>query len=106
MDHSAHGLQTTIRPRLLVVAARHGLAQYDRERSLGRLLGLPLGHPLPAPGAAQAALTRREAELDQARRQHDAAWHPADHVMVMTALLYEARARSTEMAQHAAQHIA
>ncbi|MCL1628710.1 DUF6477 family protein [Roseibaca sp. V10] len=43
MDQSTHGLQTTIRPRLMVVAARHGLAQYDRARSLGRLLGLPLG---------------------------------------------------------------
>jgi len=84
------------------VAARHGLAQYDRNRSLARLLGLPLGHPLPAPGAAQDALTRREAELDHARRHHDAAWHPADHVLIMTALLFEARARSADPAQKVA----
>lgn len=98
MDHSTQGLQTTIRPRLLVVAARHGLAQYDRARSLARILGLPMGHPLPAPGAAQQALVQREAELDHARRHHDASWHPADHVMVMTALLHEARANCTARA--------
>lgn len=93
MDQSAHGLQTTIRPRLLVVAARHGLAQYDRARSLGRILGLPMGHALPDPARAQAALVRREAEMDLARRSHDASWHPAEHVLVMTALLHEARNR-------------
>ncbi|CUX80836.1 MAG: Protein of unknown function (DUF3204) [Roseibaca calidilacus] len=101
MDQSAHGLQTTIRPRLLVVAARHGLAQYDRSRSLGRLLGLPVGHSLPEPAQAQAALTRREAEMDRARRAHDASWHPAEHVLVMTALLHEARSRSEAVAQTA-----
>ncbi|NBB98376.1 MAG: hypothetical protein GVY34_09445 [Alphaproteobacteria bacterium] len=91
MDQSTQGLQTTIRPRLLVVAARHGLAQYERDRSLARVLGLPIGQPLPCPGAALTILTRREAELDHARRHHDAAWHPGEHVMVMTALLHEAR---------------
>lgn len=98
MDHSTHGLQTTIRPRLLVVAARHGLAQYDRARCLGRILGLPIGHSLPELGSAQDVLERREAEMDHARRHHDASWHPADHVMVMTALLHEARANSSPSA--------
>lgn len=98
MNHTAHMLQTTLRPRLLVVAARHGLAQYDRERCLARVLGLPLGQPLPQPSLAQAALVRREAELDLARRRHDASWHPADHVLVMTALLFEARSQHTPAA--------
>jgi len=99
MDYTSQGLQTTVRPRLLVVSARHGLAQYDRARNLGRILGLPPGHPLPAPGAAQQALCRREAELDQARRRHEASWHPADHVLVMTALLFEAKANAALAAQ-------
>lgn len=99
MNHTARMLQTTLRPRLLVVAARHGLAQYDRERSLARLLGLPLGQPLPDADIAQAALVRREAEMDTARRRHDASWHPADHVLVMTALLYEARSQQAPVAQ-------
>ncbi|MBN2760659.1 MAG: hypothetical protein JXQ79_09180 [Rhodobacteraceae bacterium] len=98
MTQTTFGLQTTIRPRLLVVAARHGLAQYDRARHLARVLGLPLGYPLPAPGAAQDALVQREAEMDHARRHHDAGWHPADHVMVMTALLHEARITGTAQA--------
>lgn len=102
MDQSAHGLQTTIRPRLMVVAARHGLAQYDRTRSLGRLLGLPMGHSLPDAATAKAALACREAEMEHARRSHDASWHPAEHVMVMTALLHEARS----LAEPAAQRLA
>lgn len=99
MDQATQGLQTTIRPRLLVVAARHGLAQYDRDRALARVLGLPIGQPLPSLGSALSALTRREGELEYARRHHDAAWHPAEHVMVMTALLYEARSRHADKAQ-------
>ena len=102
MDQSAHDLQMTIRPRLMVVAARHALAQYDRTRSLGRLLGLPLGHALPDPVSARETLVRREAEMEMARRVHDAGWHPADHVLVMTALLHEARSCSAGMAQSAA----
>ena len=102
MDQSAHDLQTTIRPRLMVVAARHGLAQYDRARSLGRVLGLPLGHALPDPIVAQARLVRREAEMENARRAHDASWHPADHVLVMTALLHEARNCRATVAETAA----
>lgn len=31
--------------------------------------------------------------MDLARRSHDASWHPAEHVLVMTALLHEARNR-------------
>lgn len=92
MDQSTQDLQTTIRPRLLVVAARHGLAQYDRARCLARILGLPIGRALPPHGTAQNMLAQREAEMDYARRHHDAAWHAADHVLVMTALLFEARA--------------
>lgn len=98
MTQTTFGLQTTIRPRLLIVAARHGVAQYDRTRHLARVLGLPLGQPLPPPGGAQDMLVQREAEMDQARRHHDASWHPANHVMVMTALLHEARITGTAQA--------
>ncbi|TVP73802.1 MAG: hypothetical protein EA339_02010 [Rhodobacteraceae bacterium] len=84
------GLETLIRPRLLVVAARHGLADYHRATLLPRLLGLPIGRKLPAPADALKLLLARERILEQARRHHDASWRAADHVAVIMAILHEA----------------
>jgi hypothetical protein len=91
MFQPALDLQTTIRPRLMVVSARHALAGYDRARMLPRVLRQPIGQALPEPATALAWLRRREAELNAARRAHDARWHAGEHVLVMTALLHEAR---------------
>jgi hypothetical protein len=75
----------------MVVSARHGLAGYDRARMLPRLLRQPVGQPLPDPAQALARLITREADLNAARRAHDARWHAGEHVLVMTALLHELR---------------
>ncbi|MCC5957200.1 MAG: hypothetical protein JJU07_13965 [Natronohydrobacter sp.] len=84
-------LDTLVRPRLMVVAARHGLNDYNRDVLLPRLLELPIGQALPDPQTALEKLMARERALEAARRHHDASWRAAAHVAVMTALLFEAR---------------
>lgn len=89
--HAAHAsLETLIRPRLLIVSARHGLSDYTRSTLLPRLLGLPIGRALPQPKAALSQLLLKERGLEDARRNHDASWRAASHVAVLTAILHEA----------------
>ncbi|MCH8466419.1 MAG: DUF6477 family protein [Roseinatronobacter sp.] len=88
-------LDSLIRPRLLVVAARHALRDYNRASHLPRALGLPAGQILPGPNAAHSELLARERALEHARRMHDASWSAAKHVMVMTALLHESMLLAT-----------
>lgn len=85
-------LDTLTRPRLMVVASRYALGEYDRNTLLPRLLALPVGRPLPEPAEALEQLIARERTLEQARRRHDAGWRASDHVAVMTALLHEVQA--------------
>lgn len=92
MHAAFHTLDTLIRPRLLIVSARHGLPDYNRSVMLPRLLGLPLGRNLPQAKIALDQLMSRERELEVARRSHDAGWRAADHVAVLTAMLHEALA--------------
>lgn len=76
------------RPRLLVQAARHGLASYDRDTALSRILK----GAAPGPGSASFdKLTRAEHALDEARRRGDAGYSVAGHVEALTALIAEAR---------------
>lgn len=84
-----HSLETSIRPRLLVVAARHAMQDYLRMTILPKLLGLPMGAPLPAGPAVIEALSLREAAMERARRHHDASWRAADHVLLLAALMAE-----------------
>lgn len=97
-----HDLGTTIRPRLMVVAARHALTEYRREVMLPRLLGLPSGAALPPEGAALRLLQMRETAMNDARKRHDASWRACDHVLVLAALMYEnaALASSTSLFDH------
>ncbi|MEO0486637.1 MAG: DUF6477 family protein [Pseudomonadota bacterium] len=81
-------LSTLRRPRLLISAARHGLAQYDRNRALGRLLPHAA---LPSPGPAALKLMELEAMHDSARREHSGSYSVARHVEVLIALMGEAR---------------
>lgn len=85
-----HSLDVTIRPRLLVVAARHALAGYQREAVLPRLLGMGLHECVNPSTKVLEALVAQEAAMELARRQHASHWRAADHVLLMAALLHEA----------------
>lgn len=76
------------RPRLLVRAARLGLAEFNRERALRRMMG---AEAVPAPGHAFENLFDREAAMDEARRVFGAAYSPARHVELLAALIHEAQ---------------
>lgn len=86
-------LQRERRPRLLLQAARAGLASYRRDSDLRRVLRLPAA---PRPGAQTvAALLELEQSIEARRRRRlDTAgepWRPARHVEVMIALMAESR---------------
>lgn len=72
------------RPRLLIDAARAGLADYRRDRDLARITGSS------EPRGAVAELLGLEAELESTRRSGATGYRPARHVEVMIALLAEA----------------
>ncbi|MFN3646644.1 MAG: DUF6477 family protein [Gemmobacter sp.] len=74
------------RPRLMIRAARAGLAEYRRDRDLKRLLGAT-----PAPERALPALLDAEARAEQTRQTGDAAYSIARHVELLIALMAEAR---------------
>jgi len=84
------------RPRLLLQAVRHGLADYQRERVLRRVLG---GTSLPTPRRAVASLLLAEEVLEAARTARDASYSVARHVEVLIALVAEARSLSSEAAR-------
>lgn len=74
------------RPRLLMSAARHGLADYRRDRDLPRLLR-GIG------GDVVEALARLEEEAEAQRRAADPLWSCMRHVELLIALLAERRLR-------------
>lgn len=88
MTDYATTLQTLRRPRLLIRAARHALADYDRKKLLRRLLAAD--RP-PSPDRALGRLIDQEDALEQARRDGDAAYSVSRHIEVLVALLGEAR---------------
>ena len=79
-------VETLRRPRLLLQAARHGLAEYNRDRVLKRLTR---GAALPSPKGAVSSLLSVEASLENARRTGDASYNVSRHVEVLIALLAE-----------------
>ncbi|KAJ56744.1 hypothetical protein ACMU_07345 [Actibacterium mucosum KCTC 23349] len=76
------------RPRLLIRAARFGLADYRRDRDLTRLLGQGA---VPAPAQSLDVLLEQEEALEQTRRSGDAGYSIARHVEVLIALIAESR---------------
>jgi len=81
------------RPRLLVRAARFGLAEYRRERDLPRLLGEV------RPAAVLDELFTREAQAEADRAAGVAVYSPARHVELLIALIAEARRAAAPAAQ-------
>lgn len=87
MTDFAKALAALKRPRLLISAARHGAAEYDRNRDLKRLLA----GAAPSPQQAIAELIDAESALETARRDGGASYSVAHHVDVMIAILAEMR---------------
>lgn len=76
------------RPRLLISAARFGVAQYDREAVLRRIFGASI----PAPGEpCLRRLLEHEAEIDGARKSALGTYAIADHVEALAAIMAESR---------------
>lgn len=79
------------RPRLLIRAARFGLQDYNRSRSLKRLARTPT---VPSPRGAVNSLLKVEAELEDARCRGEASYSVSRHIEVLIALISEARLMS------------
>jgi hypothetical protein len=79
-------LTTLRRPRLLMRAARFGLAEYRRERDLRRFVSGPA-----SPEATVSSLISVEARLEETRVAGDAGYSVARHIEVLIALLAEAQ---------------
>lgn len=76
------------RPRLLIRAARIGLAEYRRDVDLKR----HVGHgPLPRSGVALAQLVELESGINEQRRAQNAGYSSVKHVDVLIAMMGEAR---------------
>ncbi len=81
-------LKTMRRPRLLIRAARFGLADYNRVRDLKRLMKVT---KVPAPRRALDGLLALEAELEARRLSGEASYSIARHVEALIALMAESR---------------
>jgi hypothetical protein len=79
-------LSSLRRPRLLMRAARFGLAEYRRERDLRRYVA-----SVASPEDAVTSLMSVEAKLEATRIAGDAAYSVARHIDVLIALLAEAQ---------------
>ena len=86
MTEARPALADLRRPRILVNAARHGLAGYRRDRDLRRLID----DALP-PERAVPRLMSEEERLEDTRRAGDAAYSVMRHIEVLSALIAEAR---------------
>ncbi len=81
-------LKSLRRPRLLIRAARFGLADYRRERDLRRLVGEAA--PMTTE-TALAALIEREQRMETTRCTGAGAYSVARHVELLIAIMAEAR---------------
>jgi hypothetical protein len=93
MDHPESEIQLTDiqtlianlrRPRLLIRAARFGLADYRRDRDLRRLIG-----KTTTPDYAVERLMSEEERLEERRRTGDAAYSVTRHIEILIALISE-----------------
>lgn len=74
------------RPRLLICAARHGMADYCRERDLPRVLGSP---SRPDAQRALALLLTEEGRLNDLRLSADTGYDARQHILALVAILGE-----------------
>ncbi|WP_413872397.1 DUF6477 family protein [Albidovulum sp.] len=76
------------RPRLLVRAARAGLADYSRSRDLGRVMRTA---EAPGPDRALTALLAEEERVEATRRAGDASYSFVRHIDLLIAMMAETR---------------
>ena len=76
------------RPRLLIRAARFGVADYKRERDLRRLIN---ASTRATPEIAIPQLISAEQDLEEIRRKGDATYSVSRHIEVLIALIAEVR---------------
>jgi len=88
MSHPATLLAHIRRPRLLIRAARFGIAEYRRDRDLKRLLKLDR---LAGSASLFDRLVSEEEQLETARKSGDAAYSVTRHIEMLVALMAEAR---------------
>lgn len=81
-------LNSVTRPGLLVRAARHALADYDRDRHLRRILR---ADAIPSPKNATRQLLEMERAHEDRRRAADASYSVQRHIESLCALMAEAR---------------
>jgi hypothetical protein len=79
-------IATLRRPRLLIRAARHGQANYSRERTLARVLT----QPQTSADDVLNDLMQTEARIEATRTNGDIAYSVARHIEVLIALMGEA----------------
>lgn len=81
-------ISTLHRPRMLARAANFGAREYNRDRHLQRILGYG---SLPGSGQALLRLIEMEKEVNELRKEEDAAYSLVRHLDILIALLGEAR---------------
>lgn len=88
MTDFSNALNAVRRPKLLIRAARAGLAEYRRDRDLKRVLR----SPSPARDRSVIVpLLAEEARIEEQRLAGDATYSVQRHITVLTALIAEAR---------------
>jgi len=92
MTEPATVLSAIRRPKILIRAARSGIADYQRERDLKRLLRL---NKAGRAGLSLTTLIDEEARLEHKRITSEATYSIQRHVAILTALLVEARRHSS-----------
>lgn len=87
-------VQELQRPKMLIHAARMGMADYRRDRDLRRLIHISgrAEHPLQD-------LLHQERRAEEKRRMGDAAYSIAHHVDLLIALMAELRLAPKSVAQ-------
>lgn len=88
MTNPISKLNSLKRPKILISAARLGLANYDRDADLRFIVktgGTP-GHD-----AAIESLLTRESALEDGRKEGRAGYSVQEHIRVLTALFAEVR---------------
>lgn len=78
--------QKILRPKILMQAAKIGLQTYRRETDLKKILG---SRGTSDQNQIISQLSDREIELEEARKNGNAAYDMNKHIQIMTALLQE-----------------